>query len=140
MEYKKPQAAIVRRIFAEFVAGVSPKAIAKALNAEGIPGPAGAAWSPSTIHGNPKRGTGILNNELYVGRLVWNRQRFVKDPRYRQAPGAAKPRSRPKRSCASASTTSNFFAKAARRIAGAAPEHGRHIPPEGADARGWAAT
>ena len=25
-------------------------------------------------------GTGILNNELYVGRLIWNRQRFVKDP------------------------------------------------------------
>ena len=26
--------------------------------------------SPSTIYGNAKRGTGILNNELYVGRLV----------------------------------------------------------------------
>jgi hypothetical protein len=25
-------------------------------------------------------GTGILNNELYIGRLVWNRQRYVKDP------------------------------------------------------------
>ena len=38
------------------------------------------AWSPSTIHGNPKRGTGILNNELYVGRMVWNRHRFLKNP------------------------------------------------------------
>jgi site-specific DNA recombinase len=28
----------------------------------------------------PKRGTGILNNELYVGRLVWNRLRCVKNP------------------------------------------------------------
>ena len=27
-----------------------------------------------------KRGTGILNNELYVGRLVWNRLRYVKNP------------------------------------------------------------
>jgi hypothetical protein len=36
--------------------------------------------NPSTIHGNPARGTGILNNELYVGRLVWNRLRYVKDP------------------------------------------------------------
>jgi len=27
-----------------------------------------------------KRGTGILNNENYAGRRVWNRQRFVKDP------------------------------------------------------------
>lgn len=37
-------------------------------------------WSFSTISGNWKRGTGILNNELYVGRLIWNRQRFIKDP------------------------------------------------------------
>ena len=22
----------------------------------------------------------MLNNELYVGKLVWNRQRFIKDP------------------------------------------------------------
>ena len=59
---------------------MSPKTIAKALNAEGMPGPIGTAWSPSTIHGHAGRGTGILNNELYVGRLVWNRQRYVKDP------------------------------------------------------------
>ena len=47
---------------------------------EGVRGPRGALWSPSTIHGNPKRGIGILHNELYIGRLVWNRQRFLKDP------------------------------------------------------------
>ena len=29
---------------------------------------------------NRRRGTGILNNELYIGRLVWNRLRYVKDP------------------------------------------------------------
>jgi site-specific DNA recombinase len=29
----------------------------------------------STINGNVARGTGIINNELYVGRLVWNRLR-----------------------------------------------------------------
>lgn len=27
------------------------------------------------------RGSGILNNELYIGRLVWNRLRYVTDPR-----------------------------------------------------------
>nr|WP_245410663.1 recombinase family protein [Notoacmeibacter marinus] len=32
------------------------------------------------MNGNAKRGTGILNNEMYIGRLVWNRQRFIKDP------------------------------------------------------------
>ena len=74
------EAAVVRRIFEEYAAGVSPRAIAKRLNAEGVPGPAGGTWGPSTIHGNRQRGTGILNNELYIGRLVWNRLRYVKDP------------------------------------------------------------
>ena len=74
------EAAIVQRIFRAFVAGVSPKAIAKALNAEGLPGPRGRTWSPSTIHGHAGRGTGILNNELYIGRTIWNRQRFEKNP------------------------------------------------------------
>src|SRR5712691_425682 len=74
------EGAIVQRIFRAFVAGISPKAIGKTLNAEGIVGPMGVAWSPSTIHGHAGRGTGILNNELYIGRLVWNRQRYVKDP------------------------------------------------------------
>jgi len=74
------EAAIVRRIFEEYAAGVSPRAIAKTLNAEGVPGPSGGTWGPSTIHGNRQRGTGILNNELYIGRLVWNRLRYVMDP------------------------------------------------------------
>ena len=74
------EAQIVERIFRDFIAGVSPKQIAKNLNREGIAGPFGGAWSPSTIYGNPKRGSGILNNELYVGRLVWNRLRYVKNP------------------------------------------------------------
>jgi site-specific DNA recombinase len=79
-EIDPKQAAIVERIFRDFVAGVSPKQIAKNLNREGIAGPFGGAWSPSTIYGNGKRGTGILNNELYIGRLVWNRLRYVKNP------------------------------------------------------------
>ena len=74
------EAAIVRRIFNDYAGGTSPKQIAKALNAEGIRGPRGALWSPSTIHGSAERGIGILHNELYIGRLVWNRQRFLKDP------------------------------------------------------------
>jgi site-specific DNA recombinase len=73
------QAVIVRRIFQEYAAGASPKAIARALNREKVPGPRGRAWGPSTIHGQRRRGNGILNNELYIGRLVWNRLRFIKD-------------------------------------------------------------
>lgn len=71
---------LAEAIFRDFVAGVSPKQVAKNLNREGIAGPFGGAWSPSTIYGNGKRGTGILNNELYIGRLVWNRLRYVKNP------------------------------------------------------------
>ncbi len=74
------QADIVNRIFREYAAGRSPKAIAHQLNRESIPCPSGKEWGSSTINGNRKRRTGILNNELYIGRLVWNRQRFLKDP------------------------------------------------------------
>ena len=73
------QAVVVRRIFQDYSHGLSPRAIAGHLNKEGVPAPRGT-WGASTIYGNWRRGTGILNNELYVGRLVWNRQRFVKDP------------------------------------------------------------
>jgi site-specific DNA recombinase len=74
------EAGIVRRIFAEFAAGKSPRRIAVDLNRDGVRGPRSGQWDPSTINGNAARGTGILNNELYVGRLVWNRLRYVKDP------------------------------------------------------------
>ncbi|MEW5704394.1 MAG: recombinase family protein [Pseudomonadota bacterium] len=74
------QAATVVRIFEEYANGESPRTIAHRLNAENVPAPAGKAWGPSTIHGNRQRGTGILNNELYIGRLVWNRLRYIKDP------------------------------------------------------------
>jgi len=42
--------------------------------------PSGALQGSSTIYGNRQRGTGILNNELYIGRQVWNRLRYTKDP------------------------------------------------------------
>ncbi|MGB8843560.1 MAG: recombinase family protein [Aliidongia sp.] len=74
------EATIVRRIFNDYIAGKSSRTIAWELNREGVPGPQGSEWGPTTIHGNPKRGVGILNNELYVGRLVWNRLRYLKDP------------------------------------------------------------
>jgi site-specific DNA recombinase len=79
-EIEPGEASVVTRIFREFLAGVSPKRIAQRLNSERVPGPAGRGWNPSTIHGNAQRGTGILNNELYIGRIVWNRLRYVKDP------------------------------------------------------------
>jgi site-specific DNA recombinase len=75
------EAAVVRRIFEFFTAGVSPREIAKRLNAEHVPGPDGRPWGDTTIRGQADRGTGILNNALYVGHLEWNRCSYVKDPR-----------------------------------------------------------
>ncbi len=77
---KPDEADTVRHILLDFANGKSPRNIAHALNREKVPGPRGAAWGQSTINGNAERGTGILNNELYVGRLVWNRLHYVKDP------------------------------------------------------------
>ncbi|WP_292533152.1 recombinase family protein [Methylocystis sp.] len=74
------EAEIVRRIFRDYVDGHTPRDIAHDLNAERITPPRGRAWNASTINGNMQRGNGILNNELYAGRLVWNKVRMVKDP------------------------------------------------------------
>ncbi|MDB6455203.1 recombinase family protein, partial [Falsirhodobacter sp. 20TX0035] len=84
-EIMEDEAAIVRRIFEGYASGLSARALAAALNAEGVPAPRSGGkgdgrWGPSTISGNCKRGTGLLNNEFYIGQLIWNRQRFVKDP------------------------------------------------------------
>ncbi len=74
------EAAVIIDIFEQYAKGSSPRAIAIKLNKDGTPGPQGSEWGPSTINGNASRGTGILNNELYIGRLVWNRLRYIKDP------------------------------------------------------------
>lgn len=39
-----------------------------------------AAFSAARTCGSPKRRNGLLNNELYNGSIVYNRQRFLKDP------------------------------------------------------------
>ncbi|MCG7870525.1 MAG: recombinase family protein [Candidatus Thiodiazotropha lotti] len=80
-EIDEEQAAIIRRIFTEYaLENVSPKKIAARLNAEHTPSPSGKGWTQSTINGNRRRGTGILNNALYIGQMIWNRQKFLKDP------------------------------------------------------------
>ena len=80
-EINEAQATIIRRIFWEYAyENKSPKIIASDLNRDGIPCPSGKAWGQSTINGNRRRGTGILNNHLYIGELIWNRQKFIKNP------------------------------------------------------------
>ncbi len=79
-EINEVEAEVVRRIMHDYARGKSPRKIAHELNAEGIPGPCGRAWAASTINGHRSRGTGIVNNELYVGIQVWDRRKFMKDP------------------------------------------------------------
>ena len=74
------QAAIVRRVFEEFAVGEGPKAIVGRLNREGIAGPRGGIWQAGTLRGQARRDTGILRNRLYIGELVWNQRRWIKDP------------------------------------------------------------
>lgn len=74
------EAHVIRRISQEYGEGRTPREIAHDLNKEGVSPPRGRAWNASTINGNLERGAGILQNELYVGRLTWNKVRMVKDP------------------------------------------------------------
>ena len=80
-EIDERKAEIVRRIFQEYAEGRSLKTIAHQLNVEGVPfpakdtkrGPTRRGWAVSTIYT-------ILLNEKYVGRWIWNKTRFLKDP------------------------------------------------------------
>ena len=78
------QAAIVRRIFEQYAAGISPKRIAERLNAEGIPGPRGGRWRATTLRPDRTRGNGLLQNQLYIGRIVHNRTSNVVEPMTRR--------------------------------------------------------
>lgn len=81
------QAEVVLRIFEMYADGKSTRAIAGILNAEGVPSPSTtlkrtvrrkSKWVASALWGNPKRGLGILHNELYIGRQIWNRFKWIR--------------------------------------------------------------
>lgn len=74
------QAAVVRRIFAEYLGGSSARTIAAGLNRDGLRPARGDSWAASAIFGDVRRGIGILANPIYAGRQVWNRSRWVKHP------------------------------------------------------------
>lgn len=89
----EPQAAIIRRIFSEYLAGQRTPAIARRLNADGIKPPRGRYWQPGALTGSNNRHNGILGNEIYCGRLVWNRVRMIKDPETGKRVSRANPES-----------------------------------------------
>ena len=80
-EIKENEADVVRRIYREYASGRSALEIARSLNDDGIPGIDGRPWTPKTLRG--KGGPsfeGILRNEVYLGRLVYNKCVTVRDP------------------------------------------------------------
>ena len=74
------EAGHVRFIFERFADGESCRRIAHALNGQMVPSPRRSSWSVSAIYGSPRKGSGILNNLLYVGRYIWNRSQWTQDP------------------------------------------------------------
>jgi site-specific DNA recombinase len=87
LEIEPQQAEVVRQIFTWYAEGWSSKAIAAELNQRGVPSPGSkwhrtkrrsSGWLFSAIAGDTSRGLGILNNDLYRGRVVWNRARWIR--------------------------------------------------------------
>ncbi len=76
LEIFEPEAAVVRRIFAERAAGTTIRQICRQLNADAVPTPTGsrAVWGTSTLDR-------LLRNEAYIGRTYFNRTEAVPDRR-----------------------------------------------------------
>ena len=74
------QAKVVRRIFALYLDGYSPRKIVSALNADAVPSARGGTWALTAVSGDVRRGIGILCNPIYIGRQIWNRSQWVKHP------------------------------------------------------------
>lgn len=79
-QINEQQAETVRYIFEQYASGISAQRIAASLNNRGIASPRNNDWAVSAIYGSRNKGSGILNNELYIGRYVWNRSQWIKDP------------------------------------------------------------
>jgi site-specific DNA recombinase len=67
------EGAIVAEIFERRANGEGLRAIVRDLNTRAVPTPHGRPWAVSGMHA-------MLRNERYVGRLVWNRSMWRKDP------------------------------------------------------------
>ena len=69
----------VRFIFQRYASGRSARQIAAELNELAVPSPRGGTWAHSAIYPDAK-GVGILGNQIYNGKHVWNKTAWVKDP------------------------------------------------------------
>lgn len=81
----------VKQIFEWYADGYSPRWIAATLNDQGVPSPrkgkkVAGKWCQNAIYGHTKRGTGMLNCETYIGRVVWNKRKWIKTPEGKRVP------------------------------------------------------
>jgi site-specific DNA recombinase len=74
------EARIVHELFERFADGESVRAIVHNLNSRGLRSARGGTWAVSALQGSEAKRTGMLRNELYIGRVVWNRRQWLKDP------------------------------------------------------------
>ena len=77
---EEPEAEVVRSIYAKYASGMRSRQIIDDLNKRGVKPPRGKHWQPGALTGSNNRHNGILGNEIYCGRLVWNKVRMLKDP------------------------------------------------------------
>lgn len=83
-EIDEAQAATVRDIYAWYAAGRSYRWIASELNRRRVRASRGGTWATSAVKV-------VLENEMYEGRVIWNRKAWTKHPDtgrrvYRQRP------------------------------------------------------
>jgi site-specific DNA recombinase len=90
-EIDEDQAKWMRCIFEWYAEGRSPRDIADELNQRGVPAPGAAykrknrrrhygTWSATVLHGDINHATGMLNNPVYIGKVIWNRREWVVNP------------------------------------------------------------
>lgn len=82
------EADLVRRIFELYRDGNTLQGVCAVLSNEGVPSPraretgkySAGVWNPTTLSGDPTMGERILNNEAYIGRLIFNRRTWIEMP------------------------------------------------------------
>jgi site-specific DNA recombinase len=82
LRINEQEAKLVRRIFQMCADSAALGSIAETLNREGIPAPYdGKGYSKPTGHGWARNQvSSMLQNERYVGNVVWNKRQFFPDP------------------------------------------------------------
>ena len=71
-EINEEQAEVIREIFHMYAEGHSLGSIVQILNARNVLSPRKSKWTKQSLLGSKARREGILCNEIYRGRAIWN--------------------------------------------------------------------